>query len=88
MNAGLDRDRISERLEEVFSLVFEVDPGFITSEISVATLGNWDSLRHLTLVLAVEEEFGVSFPLEEAITWQDFGSILTALEARLTKGKS
>lgn len=33
----------------------------ITDETSPATEAAWDSLRHMQLVLALEEEFGVEF---------------------------
>ena len=36
-----------------------------TNDASSDNIENWDSLRHLNLILALEEEFGVSIPDEE-----------------------
>lgn len=47
------------------SVVFEVPLQEINEEVSTDNLDNWDSLRHLNLILALEEEFGVSIPDEE-----------------------
>ena len=47
------------------SLVFEVPLESITDDASSDNIENWDSLRHLNLILALEEEFGVSIPDEE-----------------------
>ena len=55
----------SLKLKEVLSAVFEVSIESITDESSSDTIENWDSLRHLNLIIALEEEFDVSIPDEE-----------------------
>ena len=45
--------------------VLRVPAGSIGPDSSMDTVPGWDSLRHLTLVLALEEEFGVQIPDEE-----------------------
>ncbi len=47
------------------SAVFELPLESINEDASTDNLDNWDSLRHLNLILALEEEFGVSIPDEE-----------------------
>lgn len=54
-----------DRIKQVMSVVFEVPLQEINDEVSTDNLENWDSLRHLNLILALEEEFGVSIPDEE-----------------------
>jgi acyl carrier protein len=46
--------------------VLEVDAGSIGPGTDMDTVPSWDSLRHMTLVLALEEEFGVQIPDEDA----------------------
>ena len=53
------------KIKEVMSAVFEIDLESISEDSSVDTIENWDSLRHLNLILALEEEFEVSIPDEE-----------------------
>lgn len=55
----------SERLKNVMAAVFEVPVDAINSDSSSDTIESWDSLRHLNLILALEEEFGVTIPDEE-----------------------
>jgi len=47
------------------SAVFEIPVESIADDASSDNIENWDSLRHLNLILALEEEFGVSIPDEE-----------------------
>ena len=53
------------KIKEVMSVVFEIPLESISDDSSYDNIENWDSLRHLNLILALEEEFGVSIPDEE-----------------------
>jgi acyl carrier protein len=53
------------KIKQVMSAVFEVTVESISDNASSDNIENWDSLRHLNLILALEEEFGVSIPDEE-----------------------
>ena len=53
-------------LQQVMAAVLEVPADSIGPATDMDTVEAWDSLRHLTLVLALEEEFGVHIPDEEA----------------------
>ena len=53
------------KLKEVLSAVFEVSVESITDDSSSDTIENWDSLRHLNLIIALEEEFNIVIPDEE-----------------------
>jgi acyl carrier protein len=53
------------KIKQVMSAVFEIPVESITDEASSDNIENWDSLRHLNLILALEEEFDVSIPDEE-----------------------
>jgi acyl carrier protein len=53
------------KIKQVMSAVFEIPLESIADDASSDNIENWDSLRHLNLILALEEEFGVSIPDEE-----------------------
>jgi acyl carrier protein len=55
----------NSRIKQVMSAVFEIPLESIVDDASSDNIENWDSLRHLNLILALEEEFGVSIPDEE-----------------------
>jgi acyl carrier protein len=55
-----------DTLKQVMATMLNIDPAEINAESSMDTIASWDSLRHMNLVLALEEEFGVQIPDEEA----------------------
>jgi acyl carrier protein len=53
------------RVQMVMADMFHVPVEQITEEFSPDNVEAWDSLQHLNLVLALEQEFGVQFTPEE-----------------------
>lgn len=75
-----------EKLKNVIATVLNVDIGRIDENASSDTLESWDSLRHMNLVLAIEEEFGVSIPDEEAADVTSYRLLVVVLEELLQAG--
>jgi len=57
--AGLDDVR------RVLADVFGVDPGRVGPDSSPDTIEGWDSVQHMNMVIALEQEFAVRFTPEE-----------------------
>ena len=58
-------ENIDERIKDVMSCVFGVDVDTLNEESSQDNVEGWDSIKHLDLIVSLEEEFSVSIPLEE-----------------------
>ena len=69
-----------DRLKQVMSDVFKIETSDINDETSVDTVETWDSLRHLNLVLAIEQEFDISFTEEQTIEILNYPLIKMILE--------
>ena len=52
---------MEERIKVVMSSVFNVPKGEIQSDASPDTINSWDSLRHMDLIIGLEEEFDIEF---------------------------
>jgi len=82
-------DRIELKIQELMGTVFESPVDGITFESSQDNLDNWDSLKHLDLVISIEEEFDVEFPIEEIGNLVSFKLISVILKEQLqNEGKS
>jgi acyl carrier protein len=55
-----------DALKQLIATMLNVDVSAINEDSSMDNLPNWDSLRHMNLVLALEEEFKVTIPDEDA----------------------
>ena len=79
--ASMPENNIQERLRKVFAKVFNCpDPHQTTSPDN---LTGWDSLGHLLLVSAIEEEFKIKLTTEDIFQMVNFRTIQTILEEQL-----
>ncbi len=54
----------------------------INENSSPDTVKNWDSLQHMNLILALEEEFKISFSDKEIVEMLSVGIIIETLKER------
>jgi acyl carrier protein len=73
-------------LKQVIATLLNVDPASIGPDASMDTIPSWDSLRHMNLVLALEDEFQVSIPDDDAGNITSYQLIKLVLE-NLLKAK-
>ena len=55
----------NNRIKKVMAAVFEMPVEMINEVSSTDNIEVWDSLRQMNLILALEEEFGITLPDEE-----------------------
>ena len=72
----MERDQIQCRLREIFADLFAVDRECLVSDSSPDSIPNWDSLQHLNLISAVEEEFGITLSEEQVVEMLSFGLVV------------
>ena len=65
-----------DRIKQVLASVLNVDVGEITEDTSQDTLDVWDSLKQMDLVVALEDEFKMSFTQEQIIEMMTFSVVL------------
>ena len=71
------------RLTKCFSLVFPDLREEDIPNVSMTTLGNWDSMASVTLFTVVEEEFGVRLKPADLVRFTSFASIVEYLGGEL-----
>ena len=76
-----DRDRLTQCFAAVFP---GLDPAAI-AHASPETVPAWDSIAHVTLMVVVEQEFGVAVPPEEIEHLASFGALLDYVSAATTR---
>ena len=75
------RIKINEdKLKQVLADVFGVDLRTINDTTSVDTVAEWDSLRHLNLVLALEQQFNIVLSGEQTVQILSYPLIKIVLE--------
>lgn len=81
----MSKEEIYTRLNNIFQDVFD-DSGITVNENTTANdIEDWDSLEHINLITAVEEDFGMKFSMGEVTSMKNVGAMVKIIEERATK---
>ena len=72
----MTREEVFEKLNEVFREVFEDDDITVNDATTAADIDDWDSLEHINLVNAIEQEFEIKFSMGEIVTMKNVGEMV------------
>ena len=84
----MDQASLGIKVKSVMARVFQVAESAIDDHSSQQSIAKWDSMGHMNLVVALEEEFGVEFKDDQAMKLLSFAQIMTTLMEALADRSS
>ena len=69
-----------ESLEEVVGSVLGVPPQSLSDDSSVKNVREWDSLRQLSILLALESAYGITITADQALDMNSIAAIRALLK--------
>lgn len=72
---------MEDRIRNVMAAVFDISPDKITGDSSPHEIKAWDSIKHMNLVLALEDEFNIQFEEAEIPSLVNFKIIAATVQA-------
>jgi acyl carrier protein len=78
----MQQQEVMAKLQEVFDNVFlqKID---VRPDLSANDVEEWDSLTHVSLILAVEQAFGIRFRVGEVESTKNLGDLAGLIVKRL-----
>ena len=76
----MTRTEIFKVLNEVFRDVFDDDNIEVNETTTSDDIEDWDSLEHINLLAAVEQEFGMKFSMGQVVTMKNVGEMVDIIE--------
>lgn len=73
---------MEQSVETLVAEVLQVPPAMISDELAMQDVDAWDSLKHMELIVSLEEAFGLQLSFEEIVTMQSVGNIKRVLKER------
>jgi len=72
---------MEDRIRNVMAAIFGISPNQISDDASPHDIKHWDSLKHMNLVLALEDEFDIRFEESEIPSLVNFKIIAATVRA-------
>ena len=79
----MGREEIYERLNEVFRDVFDDDSISVGDATTAADVEGWDSLVHISLLSAIEDEFDIEFSMGQTVSMKNVGEMVDFIEEEM-----
>jgi acyl carrier protein len=74
---------VEQTIKELMSIILNIDAARIDDDTSMDNTPGWDSANHINLVLALEEEFSISFEVSEFELMTSFFDVVQVVAAKL-----
>ena len=71
----MTREEVYGTLNEVFRDVFDDASIEVEDSTTSEDIEDWDSLEHINLIAAVEQEFGMKFSMGQVVTMKNVGEM-------------
>lgn len=77
------KEEILKKLQEIFMDVFADENISLNENTNANDIEGWDSLTHITILEAVQDEYGITFALDEIIEMQNVGDMIDAITRKI-----
>ena len=77
----MDQAETLSRLQSIFDDLF-LDPPRLTPELAAKDVPEWDSLLHISLLVAVEKAFQIRFRVGEVEGTENVGEFIALIQRR------
>ena len=79
----MTREEVLDKLNEIFRDVFDDDSIEVCDSTTSADIEGWDSLEHINLIAAVEQEFGMKFTMGQVVTMKNVGEMADIIMSQI-----
>lgn len=74
---------IDDKLKKILTEFLELDDQEFNEMISADNVENWDSLKQMNIIVALEEEFEILFDEDEAIISNSYQDLKKLIESKI-----
>ena len=74
--------RVNDKVEALLAEVLQIPVAEITDDLAMKDVEAWDSLKHMELVVSLEETFGVELTFDEIVAMQSVREIKHVLREK------
>ena len=73
---------MDETVESLLAEVLQIPAATITDDLAMKDMDVWDSLKHMELIVSLEQSFELEFSFDEIVAMQSVGTIKRVLKER------
>ena len=79
----MEKDLIFERVNKVFQTVFDDETISVNENTTSNDIEDWDSLEHISLIVAIEQELNIKFSMGEVSNMKNVGEMVNIITSKM-----
>jgi len=80
---AVTNEEVLARITNIIRENLDNDEIILTAETEASDVDGWDSLAHVRIMVAIEEDLNVRFTTDEITSLKDVGSLIALVQARV-----
>ncbi|NLG03441.1 MAG: acyl carrier protein [Clostridia bacterium] len=80
----MTREAVMNKVQEIFRDVFDDEDLIIENETNSEDIEDWDSLEHISLIVAMEKEFSMKFDIKEVNKLENVGEMIDLIMRKMS----
>ena len=77
----MNKEEIFTKLNSIFRDIFDDDTIVLSEGTTATDIEDWDSLTHISLIAAIEDEFGIRFDMKDVLKMKNVGEMADRIAA-------
>ena len=79
----MTREEVMSKVNDLMRDIFDEEDLNVTDATEAEDVAEWDSANHVRLIVAIEEEFSVTFSAEEITAPENVGELVDLIASKL-----
>ena len=80
----MEKDEIRNKLTEIIRDILDDETILLSRKTVAKDIEDWDSLAHISIIVAIEKEFNVKFDLYDIKRLQNVGDMIDLIEVKIS----
>lgn len=72
----MKRDEVTRRVQNIFKEIFDDEDLAVDDNTTANDIEDWDSFEHINLVVAMEQDFHIKFPMKKIAALKNVGEMI------------
>lgn len=81
----MTREELFGKVQEIFRDIFDNEALEITDSTNSSDIDDWDSINHINLVVAIENEIHIKFSFDDLAALKNVGAMVDLMMVKMTK---
>lgn len=81
----MTREELFGKVQDIFRDIFDDESLEITDSTNSSDIDDWDSINHINLVVAIENEIHIKFSFDDLASLKNVGAMVDLMMVKMTK---